>query len=348
MTDRSNLALSLRRSGSVSAAIIVRVTFAAMAICLAIAPVLAGERPALKGDVTAKTDVLTLGDLVQGISGAGAEKPLFRAPALGQTGTIQVRRILEAATDLGFGALESGGRTQITITRAARRAGLAEIEGAVKRVLETQAGLDTRALSIVFDGAPPALVVAPDVEGPVMAEDVVYDRRSRRVQALVVIAPAGGERRAPTRVAGAVVETVEVAVLARSLNRGDSVQASDIALERRAKELVPSDVHADGFAFAGRVARRALSAGAVVRTGDLARPEIVARNEVVTIVYEVPGMVLTLRGRANEAGAQGDMIAVLNPATKKTLQGIVIGPGKVSVNAPLPGRVAANASPLRP
>jgi flagella basal body P-ring formation protein FlgA len=96
------------------------------------------------------------------------------------------------------------------------------------------------------------------------------------------------------------------------------------------------------------VARRALQAGSVVRVGDLARPEIVTRGDVVTIVYEVPGMVLTLRGRASASGALGDTIAVVNPQSNKTLQGQVVAPGKVSVNAPLPGRIAANVASAQP
>jgi O-acetyl-ADP-ribose deacetylase len=76
----------------------------------------------------------------------------------------------------------------------------------------------------------------------------------------------------------------------------------------------------------------------------LGKPEIVTRGEIVTVVYEIPGMVLTLRGRATEAGAQGDSIGVLNIQSKKTLQATVMGPGKVSVSAPAPGPLAAHAA----
>jgi flagella basal body P-ring formation protein FlgA len=68
----------------------------------------------------------------------------------------------------------------------------------------------------------------------------------------------------------------------------------------------------------------------------------------VTIVYEVPGMTISMRGRASDAGALGDTIAVVNPQSKKTLQGQVVAPGKVSVSAPLPGRVAAHNGAVQP
>jgi flagella basal body P-ring formation protein FlgA len=80
----------------------------------------------------------------------------------------------------------------------------------------------------------------------------------------------------------------------------------------------------------------------VLRAGDLGKPDVVSRGEIVTVVYEIPGMMLTLRGRATEAGAQGESIGILNIQSKKTLQATVAGPGKVSIAAPIPGPLAAN------
>ena len=44
------------------------------------------------------------------------------------------------------------------------------------------------------------------------------------------------------------------------------------------------------------------------------------RNETVTINYEVPGIMLTVRGKALEAGADGDVISVLNIQSNRTVQ----------------------------
>ena len=317
------------------------------ALLLAPTGALAAERLSLRTEVSVRQDVLTLFDLVEGATGPIAEKPLFRSPALGETGTIQARRIQEAAAELGLGTVETAGRSQVIVARAARRVEAAEIEAALKQALELQHGVDARALSLVFDGTAPSLVTAPDATGAAVADELSYDRRSRRVSAAISVRGAGNERR-PLRVAGTAVEFVDVAVLTRSLNRGEAVGSADITHERRAKENVAADAQLEAHTLQGRVARRALAAGSVVRSGDLARPEIVARGEAVTIVYESPGLTLTLRGRANEAGAQGDLIAVTNPQSKKALQATVVAPGRVSVGAALPGRVAVHAAPARP
>jgi flagella basal body P-ring formation protein FlgA len=333
--------------GRISASMVVRAALTILVFSIAIVPVFAADRPKLRGDVVANGDVITMADLLVGTSGPSAVRPLFRAPALGETGTIQVRRILDAAQDIGVAGIETDGRVQVTVTRATRRIGSPEIEAAVKRALETQHGVDAHSLSVLFDDTP-SMVVAPDVKTPVGIEELVYDRRSRRVSALASISPNPGERRAAIRVTGALVELVEVAVLTRSLDRGETVKASDITFERRVRDSLPRDVQDDGLALIGRVARRPLGSGVIIRAGDLARPEIVGRGDVVTIVYEVPGLVLTMRGRASEAGALGDTIAVVNPQSKKTLQAVVAAPGKVTVGAPLAGPIASAAPTPRP
>lgn len=336
--------IGTRRAGCVSLAIMARVALALAAMTLALAPALAAGHPTLRAEVVARADVLTFADLLDGVSGPLAERPVFRAPALGESGTIQARRVIEQASALGLGPVETAGRTQVMVTRAARHIGSGELEAAIKRVLEMQYRIDARSLSVVFDGAPPSLVVPAELKAAATAEDLVYDRRSRRVSATVVVDGAPGERRASVRLTGAVVEVVEVAVLNRLVNRGDTVQTADFAVERRVRESVPADAQAAIAAVAGQVARRALTPGSILRAGDLARPEIVARGDAVTIVYEIPGMVLTVRGKANEAGAQGDLIAVLNTQSKRIVQAQVVAPGKVSVSAPLPGRVASAAA----
>lgn len=315
-----------------------RVAAALGLACLA-TTTFAADRPSLRGDVTAANDTITLGDLVAHVPAPLADAPLFRAPALGATGTIQARRILSAAEALGV-SVETGGRLQVTVSRAARTIGPNEIETAIKRRLAKEYGADPASTGISFDGAPPALVVAPDVTGEIRIADLTLDRRSRRVAATVWIGPSVNERLGQTRVGGIVVDLVDVVVTNRTLERGQAVGASDVTLERRARDLVPAEAVYDGMPLDGRVARRAIAPGTLLRAADLVRPEIVQKGELVTVVYEGPGISLALRAKANEAGALGDTVTVLNPQSKKTLQATVTGPGRVSVGGSSPAKVA--------
>jgi flagella basal body P-ring formation protein FlgA len=122
------------------------------------------------------------------------------------------------------------------------------------------------------------------------------------------------------------------------------IKASDIAIERRPKAEVRGDVVKTLDDVAGLAARRALRAGELLRAADLTKPEIVLRNEQVTLVYEAPGLLLTIRGKALESGAQGDVINVVNIQSKRTVQGTVTGPGQVTLASSRPVARATTAA----
>ena len=136
--------------------------------------------------------------------------------------------------------------------------------------------------------------------------------------------------------------TVEVAVLARPLSRGETIRQDDIIMQRRPRAEVNGTMITDLRQAAGLAARTSLQAERPLRSTDLMKPELVQRNETVTLVYEVPGIVLTVRGRATEGGAEGDAITVINEQTKRPVQGVIAAPGRVIVGGANP-RFAANA-----
>lgn len=336
-----------RRVMPLGAAIILRallafLTFAALG-ALAIPAMARAEGLRLRGDVTARGDVLTLADLVEGAPERLATRPLFRAPSLGATGTIQTRRILDAASALGLSGLETGGRLQIAVQRAARRLGPPEIEAALKRGLETGYGLNAQNIAVRLDGDGPTLLAPLDLEGQAAALDLTYDPRTRRVAGLVTL----GERQVSLRVSGVVVELREVAVLTRNLNRGEPVREGDVALERRPRESVAPDAQGSATTILGEVAQNTLTAGTVLRVTDTAPPDLVARGENVTIVYETPSISLSMRGLSNDSGRMGAVVNVVNVASKKVLQATVIGPGRVSVSPSPAARQAAGAAPVQ-
>ncbi len=164
-----------------------------------------------------------------------------------------------------------------------------------------------------------------------------YDQRTRRFDVTLDL-PTSTARRPALRVTGTLVETGEAVVLLRAIAQGEVLKASDVMIERRPKTDGAAVEDVLGFA-----AKRALKPGQVMHAGDVMKPELVGRNETVTITFEAPGMVLSVRGTALEAGALGDVVNVLNVQSKRTIQTTVSGRGRVAVTAATP-RLAANAS----
>jgi flagella basal body P-ring formation protein FlgA len=90
----------------------------------------------------------------------------------------------------------------------------------------------------------------------------------------------------------------------------------------------------------GLAARSNVRVGQGLRNSDLMKPEVVKKNEMVLLHYEVPGIVLSMRGQALESGTEGDLVNVLNIQSKRTIQGVVTGPGRVAIPGTTTARVA--------
>lgn len=304
----------------------------------------AQPRLQLRPEVTLSTDLVRFGDLFAGLAGELAGQAAFRAPALGETGTIQVSRIVQAARAAGVleetGDLRSEGFAQVVVTRAARRLMAADLEDAVKTGLQERYGFDARPYALSIDGGAPAIVVEPELTGDLAVQELSYDPRTRRLQARLVVPGSAAMRLKPVRISGQLVETVDVVVPRRSIARGETLTHADIMVERRPRDGLPTELLADARAAVAKVARRTLSPGMPLRAGDVQREEIVAKGDLVTILYQSPGLLITMRGKAEEAGAMGDVITIANLQSKRSLQGTVSGPGRVSVQTSSAGRVA--------
>jgi flagella basal body P-ring formation protein FlgA len=287
--------------------------------------------PQLRREVTVSGDLVRIGDLVTN-AGAAAATPIFRAPNLGQTGSLPAQRVLDAVLPHGLVVVDARDIIEVSVTRAARVIGADDIEARIARALTARAALgDPKNLKIVFDRETRPIELEPSVTGELAIARLSYDTFSRRFDLTFELAEAGSQRRA-FRYTGTAVETVEIAVSTRALARGEVVRAGEVSIERRPKFELTGDPVAQPTEVVGLAARRAVRPGAPLRTADLMKPELVQRNETVTLQYQVPGIVLMLRGKALDSGAEGDTVSVLNIESKRTLQGVVTGPGRVTVS----------------
>jgi flagellar basal body P-ring formation protein FlgA len=134
----------------------------------------------------------------------------------------------------------------------------------------------------------------------------------------------------------------------RTIGRGEIVRPADLLVERRPRAEVTADVPAAISEVAGRAARQALRLGSPVHRTDLVKPEMVKRDDNVNLVYQVPGIMLSSRGKALEPGSEGDIINVLNTQSKRTVQGVVVGPGRVDISPPPPPPQRAVAAASAP
>jgi flagella basal body P-ring formation protein FlgA len=291
------------------------------------APLSQRTGPTLKPTVTIVGEIVRIGDLVEN-AGAAANVPIFRAPDLGQTGRVAVERVIEAVLPHEIVNMETRGLTDVVVTRASTTITAKDIETRITQALAgRQRNTDAGNLTLTFDNEPRTMHIEPGTE--LRIARMTFDPRSGRFD--VLFERAGN--RTLLRYTGTYSETFEAAALARPLTVGEVVRAADVTIVRRPKAEFAANIMTSAEQAVGLAARRPMRPGEVLRQTDLAKAELIARNDNVTITFQVPGITLTMRGKALEGGGQGDTINVLNVQSKRPVQGKIAGPGHVVVTA---------------
>jgi flagella basal body P-ring formation protein FlgA len=301
--------------------------------------------PVLRASINVTGDLVRIGDVVDN-AGTAAQIAIYRAPDLGTTGSLPTAQVLATLRAHQVIGVDTKDLKSISVTRLARTLDGKDIETQVARALERRNGLgDAANLSLTFDRDVQTVQLDASNSGALQPASVRYEPRSGRFDVSFEIANDANSAPTKLRFTGTAVETVDAAVLARGIERNEVIKSSDVVVERRPKAEVGNDVAGRDGAV-GMQARRQLRAGQALRTADLAKPDLVTRDQNVTLIYESSGLYLTIRGKALEGGTEGDVVNVLNLQSKRTVSGIVVGRGQVSVAISTPRLPATADAPV--
>ena len=290
--------------------------------------------PVLRAKVSVSSEVVRIGDVVDN-AGAFAQIAIYRAPDLGTTGSLPVAQVLNTLRAQGVIGVDAKDIKQVMVTRLARTVESKEIERAVAQAIEHRGGLgDAANISLTFDRDVADLRLDTANTGALLATAARYEPRNGRFDVIFQIANDNGNA-TQLRFTGSAIETVEVAVLTRSVERSDILKSADVMVERRPRAEVGTDPAARAQAL-GMQMRRPIRAGQPLRVADLVKPDLVQRDQNVTLIYQSAGLYLTTRGKALDGGTEGDVVNVLNPQSKRTISGIVTGRGQVTVEIATP------------
>jgi flagellar basal body P-ring formation protein FlgA len=319
-------------------------TLTAIALVLAAAASAAAQdtstSPSLRASVSVSGDLVRVGDFVEH-AGETAQIALFRAPDLGTTGAVPVAQVIEALRAHNVIGVVTSDIREVMVTREARTLAQKEIEMEVARALERRNGLGEAAnLSLNFDRDVRVMQLDATHRGRLSPVAVRFEPRTARFDVTFEIAREQGASPSRLRFTGTAFETVEAAVVTRSVDRGEILRSADVVIERRPKSEAGQDPAPRDRAI-GMQLRKGVRMGQLLRMADLAKADLVQRDQNVTLIYESPGLYLTMRGKANEAGSDGDTITVTNLQSKRTVQGIVTGHAQVTMSTVAPRTTAS-------
>jgi flagella basal body P-ring formation protein FlgA len=297
--------------------------------------------PALRASVVVTGDVVRIGDVIDN-AGTSAQIAIYRAPDLGTTGSLPTAQVLTALQAHQVIGVDTRDIKAVSVTRLSRKLEGKDIELQVAHALEHRGGLgDAANLTLTFDRDVPDLQLDASNTGDMQPTSSRFDPRSGRFDVSFEIGNDANAAPFKLRFTGTAVETVEAAVLTRNVDRTEVLKSSDVAVERRPKAEVGGDAASRDHAI-GMQARKQLRAGQALKTADLGKPDLVQRDQNVTLIYESAGLYLTVGGKALDGGTEGDVVNVLNLQSKRTISGVVVGRAQVAIAVATP-RLPAGA-----
>jgi flagella basal body P-ring formation protein FlgA len=139
------------------------------------------------------------------------------------------------------------------------------------------------------------------------------------------------EERGPRIVIATVKVVADRVVTRRALLRGETLTADDVEIATGTLEGVPLRALLTGEQVIGSRALRPIDAAAVILPGFVAVKNAVDAGDKVTVVA-VRGLVqVSAEFVAADSGRPGDVIRVMNPATRRYIRGRIVKPGLVEV-----------------
>lgn len=110
--------------------------------------------------------------------------------------------------------------------------------------------------------------------------------------------------------------TAETIVAARTIPAKSIIGPDDVLL----RDLDTPGGIASREAAIGQEARVALYAGRPIRQGDIGPPAVVERNQIVSLVYDRGGIIISTEGRALDRAGPGDLIRVMNLTSRTSVR----------------------------
>ena len=122
-----------------------------------------------------------------------------------------------------------------------------------------------------------------------------------------------------------------IVVAADSIRRGSRVSADQLELRTAPLSQTGGDYFLEPDMVVGMIARRDIAPGTTITSDKVEKPILIDRGDEALLIYSAGSIEISMKVRAKTRGRMGEIVAVENPTSRKTLDAIVTGPGKVEL-----------------
>jgi len=278
----------------------------------------------LRPSVVVSGNMVTFSDLFFN-AGPQADLVVANAPLPGRRLALSPSVVSRLATANGRRWSNTAQLRSIIIKREGRRLSASDLSRLLKMELN-RTGNGAQFELVVSSGASNIFVPVETVDGPQIDTLEVNPASGAFVASLIPYPDAE-----PVTLRGRAWQLSEVPALNHAMRSGEIIGADDIhwvALRSDRLGLNPVTHEED---LIGKAARRSLRADRVLRLSDLKTPDMVKKGELISIVYQLPGLKLTARGKVLANAGEGETIRVINLQSNRTIEATIIGPAMAVV-----------------
>jgi flagella basal body P-ring formation protein FlgA len=286
------------------------------------------ERVVLKEHVSIKNNVIRIGDLFTN-AGDKAQVPIAYSPAPGQRLVLDVNWLFRAASAYKLKWKPYSHSQQSIVIRDSITYKHETIKKYIREALLKHGISQSDEVEL---GDRLYKIHAPnEFDSKLNVEEIAFEKKSGRFTAtLSVISGMPGEVR--KIVGGWVRKMTTLPVLTRRFHTNEVIRKRDIKLIPVRTSRLSNEVITNIDELIGKSSSRRLSANVPLRPTDVRPPLLVTKGSLVTMIMQSKFMRLTARGRSLENGGKGDVIKIRNLKSKKNIEAIIVGPGRVTID----------------
>lgn len=124
----------------------------------------------------------------------------------------------------------------------------------------------------------------------------------------------------------------DVLVTLQPLNRGQNIGSRMFKFDKRNISLLNQGYFTQGNDLKHMESRRNLKRGSVLTPNNIRPSNMVKSGQNVTLILNYKGISIKTSGQALQSARMGELVKVRNTQSRKIVEGIVSGEGRVKVN----------------
>ncbi|MFA4993946.1 MAG: flagellar basal body P-ring formation chaperone FlgA [Bdellovibrionales bacterium] len=291
-------------------------------------PCIADTPVTLRPDVEITRATVKLSDLFTGVP-AGIDRDIAQAPPPCKPALYDENVLTKLAKTYRLDWQESKESNRVTVSSACTRISSDMIRKEVVAKIKANSNAKKTNFEVVFDKRNLEVLLPTKDDQDFRLEAFSYDQSNKLFRATLTAQTPQGSYVLP--ITGRILVKRSIPVLARRLESGSIIGSNDLDWTDVPEERVSADIVTETSQLIGREVRHDMPEGDVVRSRDVIPPRLVQRGALVTMRIETPNILITAQGKAQQDGAEGETVRVINTQSNRLVEGIVVAPGVVEI-----------------